>query len=290
MSLKLSRRFLAGGKMFALFAAAALACAPMTAAAREAAADSGGKRVLQKEKWRHNFGRNFWDSHFDSRALAFHLAVGTAAVVMIESGADASIQRWASKHDKGFSQAWSLPGMIGGAVAPVAVPGGLMFFSDNPRHRKAGAAAMEAVAIAFVSSSLLKAVTNRTAPEEGKAATDEEAKEFRAGFLRKNIFDGFPSGHAATNMAMSAALAACYQDNPAVRAAAYGWAGYVAASAALGDQGGFHWASDVLVGGVMGWVIGDTVGRRCREESPAPRRFQVAPDLSNNGLQLIIPL
>ena len=38
------------------------------------------------------------------------------------------------------------------------------------------------------------------------------------------------------------------------------FAAYVMAAATIGDQGGVHWLSDVVAGGLMGWAIGKTVG------------------------------
>lgn len=227
---------------------------------------------------------NFWDAHFDRRAVPFHLAAGAAAYLLVESGADAKIQRWAAGHDRGLSLAWSAPGLAGGLVAPALLPGG-MLFSDDAKTREAGAAALRAAMVALASSSLLKALTNRDDPEEGVKMTDAESRNFRWGFLRQNVFGGFPSGHAATNTAMCAALSAYYPDRPGVRAAACGWAAYVSVSAALGDQGGAHWASDVVAGALMGWAIGDLIGRRARQGAD-DGGFSIAPNLRNNGAEI----
>lgn len=246
-------------------------------------------------KWRgvrgadENIGDNFWRSHFGAEAFPYHLGAGVAALLLVHSGADADIQRWAAGHDEDVSLAWSAPGLVGGAVAPVLVPGALML-SDDARKQRAGAAALQAAGIALFSTSVLKALTNRRSPEDGVKATNKESRDFRFGFLRQNIWEGFPSGHTATNMAMSAVLAECYRDNPAVRAAAYGWAGYVAMAVAVGDRGGVHWASDVVVGGMLGYVVGKTVAKNCHAEERVPARVSVVPDLRNNGLELVIRL
>lgn len=243
--------------------------------------------AAEEAKWTQPFdglAENFWDAHFDRRALPFHLAGGAAAYLLVQSGADAKIQRWAAGHDRGLSLAWSAPGLAGGLVAPALLPGG-MLFSDDPDTREAGAAALQAAMVALASSSLLKALTNREESEEGVKATDAESRNFRWGFLRQNVFGGFPSGHAATNTAMCAALSAHYPDRPDIRAAACGWAAYVALSAALGDQGGVHWASDVVAGALMGWAIGDLIGNRARQGADNGG-FSIAPNLRNNGAEI----
>ena len=136
----------------------------------------------------------------------------------------------------------------------------------------------------------LKALANRPGPEDGVAATNADARGFRWGFLRQGIVEGWPSGHAATNTAMSAALAAYYRDDPGIRAAAYGWAAYVSASAALGDQGGTHWMSDVVAGTLIGWAIGDTIGRKFADKNAGDNNggFSIQPNTRNGGLEFAL--
>ena len=63
-----------------------------------------------------------------------------------------------------------------------------------------------------------------------------------------------------TNMALAASLSSHYGDSRLVTYCGYGWAAYVMAAATIGDQGGVHWLSDVVAGGLMGWAIGRAVG------------------------------
>ena len=271
-------------------AAGMVAVARAEESAADLAASSSWSSSLERAKRTRPFDGvvgNFWDAHFDRRAVPFHLAAGAAAYLLVQSGADAKIQRWAAGHDRDLSLAWSAPGLAGGFVAPALVPGG-MLLSDDPQTQEAGAAAMQAAAVALASSSLLKAITNRKGPEDGKAATDAEARNFRWGFWRQGVSEGFPSGHAATNTAMCAALAAYYPGRPDIRAAACGWAAYVALSAALGDRGGFHWTSDVVTGALMGWAIGDSIGRKfaAKKTGKDDGGFSIAPDFRNNGAEI----
>lgn len=236
-----------------------------------------------------NFGTNLWDTHFDSRAIPFHLAAGASTYLLVSSNTDAKIQRWAAEHDADLSLAWSAPGLLGGAVVPFALPS-YMLYSDEVETQQAGAAAMQAAAIALLSSSLIKALTNRQESEENVKATNAQSRDFDFGFLKQSVWGGFPSGHAATNMAMSAALAAYYPNRADIRLAAYSWAAYVALSAGIGDSGGVHWASDAVAGSLMGWIIGDMVGKRARygaDNNEESRQFFITPNLQNNGVMMI---
>ena len=261
-------------------AAGAVATAAAEEDERAGAAPSRWERPL----W--NVGENLQESYFGRRAIPFHLAALAGTFLLVRSDADAKIQRWAAKQDGGTSLAWSAPGLFGGAAAPALLPGALLL-SDNPETQEAGAAALQAAAIAFASASLLKALANRPGPEDGVAATNADARGFRWGFLRQGIVEGWPSGHAATNTAMSAALAAYYRDDPGIRAAAYGWAAYVSASAALGDQGGTHWMSDVVAGTLIGWAIGDTIGRKFADKNSGGDGggFSIQPNMRNGGVE-----
>jgi membrane-associated phospholipid phosphatase len=160
--------------------------------------------------------------------------------------------------------------------------------SDDDERIDAGAMALQAVTIAFGSNIFLKGITNREPPESGDAADPEDPRQFNYGFFKRFPFDGWPSGHMMTNMAMSTALSTYYSDKPWVPVVAYSWCTYVAASTALGIQGGVHWASDVLAGGLIGWAIGYTVGKEF-----ASRRYsaQKRADYraSNNQTTFIVP-
>ena len=64
-----------------------------------------------------------------------------------------------------------------------------------------------------------------------------------------------------TNMALAASLSSYFNNSKRVKYYAYGWAAYVMAAATFGAQGGVHWLSDVVAGGLMGWAIGTTIGK-----------------------------
>ena len=214
--------------------------------------------------------------------LAHAAAVGTTWL-LIESGVDADVQAWAAGHGETFSIVASAPALIGGFVVPVAVPLWMMR-SDAARTRDGGLAAAQAVLVSLAATNLLKAVTGRLPPDaETPRGVDRRSRRFRFGFLRGGVFHGWPSGHTMTNMALAASLSSYYGDSRQVTYCGYGWAAYVMAAAAIGGQGGVHWLSDVVAGGLMGWAIGKVIG-----EGFARGRLQPVAVPNRWGLQLTL--
>ncbi len=212
-----------------------------------------------------------------------HIGAVGATWLLIESGVDADVQVWAARRSESLSLAASAPALIGGFLVPVAVPL-YMIRSDAPRTRNGGLAAAQAVLVSLAATNLLKAVTGRLPPDaETPPDIDRRSRRFRFGFLRGGVFHGWPSGHTMTNMALAASLSSYYDDSRLVRYCAYGWAAYVMAAATVGDQGGVHWLSDVVAGGLMGWAIGKTVG-----EGFARGRLQPLAAPGRWGLQLTL--
>ena len=166
---------------------------------------------------------------------------------------------------------------------PVAVPLWVTR-SDVTRTRDGGLAAAQAVLVSFAATNLLKAVTGRLPPDaETPPGVDRRSRHFRFGFLRGGVFHGWPSGHVMTNMALAASLGSYYGESRRVRYFGYGWAAYVMAAATIGDQGGVHWLSDVVAGGLMGWTIGKVVG-----EGFASGRLQPVAAPGRVGLKLTL--
>ena len=222
------------------------------------------------------------ESYSGQNGLSHIGAVG-ATWLLIESGVDADVQAWAARRRESLSLAASAPALIGGFLVPVAVPL-YMIRSDAPRTRNGGLAAAQAVLVSLAATNLLKAVTGRLPPDaETPRDVDRRSRRFRFGFLRGGIFHGWPSGHTMTNMALAASLSRYYSDSRRVRYCGYGFAAYVMAAATVGDQGGVHWLSDVVAGGLMGWAIGKTVG-----EGFARGRLQPVAAPGRLGLRLTL--
>lgn len=92
----------------------------------------------------------------------------------------------------------------------------------------------------------------------------------------------FPSGHAAGSFAVASVLVERYPDQVWLPWTAYGLAGLTAFSRVNDHE---HWASDVFVGGALGFVIGKAV---CRLQTGQEGEVRVVPLAGADvaGLQL----
>jgi len=182
---------------------------------------------------------------------------------MVESGVDADVQRWAARRDGNVTWGLRMPALAGGALLPMVLPIWLYVSADRRGDAyvaNGAAAAGQAVVLAYVTNTLLKALTGRVPPDnEMSLDVDARARRFQFGFMRGGVFNGWPSGHSMVNMAMAASFANYFHDVAWVPIVAYSWAAYVMAAVVVGGQ--VHWLSEAVAGGAMGWAIGRTVGR-----------------------------
>jgi membrane-associated phospholipid phosphatase len=138
-------------------------------------------------------------------------------------------------------------------LLPVAV-----FLTGRLRHDSyatdsawlAGEALLDAEVIAEVS----KHITLRLRPSDISPTGDFGRTWFRADFLSGA---SFPSGHTAGAFALAAVFSARYRNHRWVPWVAYGVATLVGLSRITLQA---HFPSDVFAGGVLGGVIGHTVG------------------------------
>ena len=223
-----------------------------------AASPSGRAPTKLTPTW--HLAEHVIESYSGRNSLAHIGAVG-ATWLLIKSGVDADVHVWSARRNETLSIAASAPALIGGFFVPITVPL-YMMRSDATRIRNGGMAAQQAVFVSFTVTTLLKALTGRPPPDaETPRDVAKRSRLFRYGFLRGGIFHGWPSGHTMTNMALAASLSSYFNDSKRVKYYAYGWAAYVMAAVTFGDQGGVHWLSDVVAGGLMGWAIGTTIGK-----------------------------
>ena len=142
----------------------------------------------------------------------------------------------------------------------------------QPRMQLAGAAAMQAVLVAFVITHVLKCVTGRLGPlhparpDRAPFPMTESTTDFAFDFWKRTVGDGrffWPSGHTMSSMALVTALWACFPERRWIA-----WVGYpLVAIMGLGMiDGDFHWTSDVIAGLCLGWAAGRVVGRSMRSE------------------------
>jgi len=134
---------------------------------------------------------------------------------------------------------YSLIGAGGGAFV-------LGKLTNNDHLRETGFLAGEAAVNAFAATYALKLSTQRERPNQATGA----GSFFNGG-------SSFPSEHSALSWSIASVVAHEYS-GPLTKLAAYGLATAVTVSRVNGHQ---HFASDVLIGGALGWFFGHEVYR-----------------------------
>jgi membrane-associated phospholipid phosphatase len=132
----------------------------------------------------------------------------------------------------------------GTAYSTLGISGGLYFLgkaTDKPYLRDTGILSLRAVTNSLILIGGIKLATNRKRPLDGGGG---------------NFFNGgksFASGHAVGSWALATVVAHRYPKKPLLQATAYGAAALISASRVSGKN---HFASDVLVGATLGYLIG----------------------------------
>jgi membrane-associated phospholipid phosphatase len=133
---------------------------------------------------------------------------------------------------------------IGAAYTLVPLVAGYYVFgvvTDHAKAREIGVLGTESLLDSLIVAGVLKEVFRRNRPDES------DPGEFWGGGR------SFPSGHAIQVWSIASLVSHEYHHQPIVAIVAYSLAGIVSA-ARIGAQK--HFASDVFVGGAMGWFIG----------------------------------
>ena len=191
--------------------------------------------------------QSFWlsPSHAEPRDLKWALPLAAFGSAVIASDSWISKQVPSSplgiKHGQDISNygVFSLIGLGGGAF--------LLGHLDTDDHLQeagilSGEAAINSTAVAY----FLKEITQRVRPDEG----NQHGAFFRGG-------DSFPSEHAAAAWSIASVLAHEYP-GPLSQTLAYGLASAVSMGRITGKD---HFASDMLVGGALGWYFARRVYR-----------------------------
>jgi hypothetical protein len=149
---------------------------------------------------------------------------------------------------------------------------GLLFLGGaafkSPHEKSAGAHAIEALLDVSVLSEVLKLSTVRQRPLEG----NHQGDFFKGG-------SSFPSGHSIDAWALAAVVAGEY-DHPLVKVGAFTYATAVAVSRFTGRD---HFASDVLVGSSLGYLVGHFVEKEHHPRAPRTASFQIEPEISGRS-------
>lgn len=151
--------------------------------------------------------------------------------------------------------------------------------TGNQKARRTGVLAAEALVHTQIVAGALKLATSRERP--GHGLTSGHFGNFG------NV--SFPSGHAMGSWALASVVAHEYSGHKFVPILAYGLASAVSASRIGAQQ---HFASDVLVGSALGWLLGRYVHRRHMDAPDTAVRSrlmpQISPSVSRGGLALAL--
>lgn len=157
-------------------------------------------------------------------------------------------------------------------VAGVVYGGGIL--AGSQKWRETGEMLGEAALLADAATFMLKQAIGRSRPSE----TGDKGS-FRP-FQFKSDYDSMPSMHTASSFAMASVMAST-SENYGVKALYYSVAAFVGFSRMYQDK---HWASDVVLGAVIGELCGRVVTRYHASRS----KIALAPMVSGDSASLAL--
>jgi membrane-associated phospholipid phosphatase len=205
------------------------------------------KRIIEDSK----------ETIFKKENLYGLLMAGGASIAMHQSNAD---KKLASNFDKnaafhGFmDESFNIIGHPGTHFAATGLWYGLSAESEDEFNRERAWTMMTALSITGLTTMGLKAIRNNDTPNGKRWA--------------------WPSGHTSSSFTIASVLDEYY--GPKVGIPAYAVASVVAWR--MMDTGD-HWASDVVFGATLGWVVGHTVAGKHKKLEVAG--FTVLPYMGN---------
>jgi membrane-associated phospholipid phosphatase len=201
---------------------------------------------------------------------------GTAALFTV----DDQIADWVMDHHS-TSSGWvprtlshlAEPPFLGSTIAAIYLSGEIF---DSKPLRRVGLLCLEAYGANAIISSFIKFLVGRARYSAGEG--DRSFHPFSFNFISRS----FPSGHSGSFFAFAAVLAG-EVDKPLVGALLYTLAGAVAVSRIHDND---HWASDILAGSVLGYVIGKAVLHLNRPSTEGGPSLSVGPGPGGFSLSL----
>ena len=140
-------------------------------------------------------------------------------------------------------------------LAAIAITG-LVF--KNEKLRVTTALATQSYITATVWSTLFKALSGRTRPDNYDPVTGKNSTRFHGPFYKipNGQNSAFPSGHTTLAFAAATVYAKEYKNIPIVPVLSYGFAALVSVSRVIENR---HWATDLIAGGLLGFACGSQV-------------------------------
>ncbi len=220
-----------------------------------------------------------WTSPFRIKKKSFlclgGVAITTAFLITHEKSFQKDIHDFTIKHPwtetscSIITQLGSVPFNL--ALIGSFYLGGALF--KNNRARETAQLSLKSLLHAYVVSQVLKRIFHRQRPYV------ENGVDRWFIYKKGNDYRSFPSGHATHAWSVATVIAGMYKDKPAVPIICYSLATLVGLSRMTENK---HWASDVLVGAVLGYSIGRFVLKMHH------KRFNITPMLSSDKLGVSI--
>jgi len=264
---RLFRTGAAGLALFLALGASAAGAAESGSAARTPAPPRED-RLTPKEAGR-EFLRDaglIWSSPARIRGKDLFPLLGLAAAGAVLIASDESVsdgvRTYAGRHPwvgDVSSVITQAGGLAGFATAGAFFGAGLIF--KDARARDTGYLAASAILQSFLVDNFLKSMSGRQRPffADGEDHwTGPPAFFRRFGANGSEAYGSFPSGHAAAAFSLATVVALQYRNHVWVPILSYTLAGAAGLSRITLDK---HWASDVVVGALVGHLIGRLVVR-----------------------------
>jgi len=218
--------------------------------------------------WTSPFRASNYDSHTMKKYGLPFLLISGALIATDHKTADLlpnteDQTKWSGRVSQ-LGAAYSLAGFSGAIY--------LIGKATKDDHKKeAGFLSLEALGHAQLLALGLKAITQRERPlDENPSGT---------GFWKGG--DAFPSGHATSSFAVATVFAYEYRNHIAVPITAYSLASLISVSRLSARR---HWASDIFVGGSLGFLVGRYVYKHHHDPnlpgSPGYRTSRLVPDFT----------
>jgi hypothetical protein len=199
--------------------------------------------------------KEIWTSPFRMNRDTAKLWIGFGAVT---AGLIASDQ-WSSKqleNSRGQVRWGGRVSQIGASYTLIPLAAGFYGYGaifDEPKARETGVLGAEAMVDSLIVVEVLKTISGRNRPD----SKNDKGKFFAGG-------RSFPSGHAIASWALASVISHEYSHTKWVPVVSYGLAAIVSTSRFAAQK---HYASDIVVGGTMGWFIGRYVYKTHQDHS-----------------------
>ncbi len=146
----------------------------------------------------------------------------------------------------------------------------------NEKAERVALLSAESFAITGLFTFALKYTSGRSRPGVGVNSGDWNGPDFEE--------ISFPSAHTSTAFAIATVFATEYENNPFIPPIAYGIATLTGLSRLNDDE---HWASDVFLGGALGYFVAKTVLKLHSDKKG--RHYTIYPKVSKKetGLQFV---